>query len=231
MDKTSVRLRAPRRRWRGAIIGAALFAVGTASGFAVATAHGMPWWLMGAAAHHRLDPERIAARVDRRVERVLSRVDATAEQRGKVSGITKAAIADLSALGVAPREVRGKFVELLRADTIDPAAFETLRAEQISKADAASKRIVQALTEVGGRADGGAAPRTDRALAEADVAREVSRNAGHGSQSRTIVPSAMPSILLIDDDVRLASMIAAYLRDHQLDVTHAGRWRIRLEGA
>jgi DNA-binding response OmpR family regulator len=31
----------------------------------------------------------------------------------------------------------------------------------------------------------------------------------------------MPSILLIDDDVRLASMIAAYLRDHQLDVTHA----------
>ena len=31
----------------------------------------------------------------------------------------------------------------------------------------------------------------------------------------------MPSILLIDDDVRLASMIAAYLRDQQLDVTHA----------
>ena len=31
----------------------------------------------------------------------------------------------------------------------------------------------------------------------------------------------MPSILLIDDDVRLASMIAAYLREHQLDVTHA----------
>jgi periplasmic protein CpxP/Spy len=88
-----------RRRWRGAIIGAALFAVGTASGFAVATAHGMPWWMLGAAAHHRFDPERIAARIDHRVDRVLSRVDATAEQRGKVSGITKAAIADLSALG------------------------------------------------------------------------------------------------------------------------------------
>jgi protein CpxP len=136
----------PRRRWRGAIIGAALFAVGTASGFAVATAHGMPWWMLGAA-HHRMDPERIAARVDRRVERVLSRVDATDDQRNKVSGITKAAISDLTALGVAPWEARGKFVELLRADTIDPAAFETLRAEQISKADAASKRIVQAVTE------------------------------------------------------------------------------------
>jgi DNA-binding response OmpR family regulator len=31
----------------------------------------------------------------------------------------------------------------------------------------------------------------------------------------------MPSILLVDDDVRLAAMIAAYLREHQLDVTHA----------
>lgn len=31
----------------------------------------------------------------------------------------------------------------------------------------------------------------------------------------------MPSILLIDDDVRLASMVADYLRDHQLDITHA----------
>lgn len=31
----------------------------------------------------------------------------------------------------------------------------------------------------------------------------------------------MPSILLVDDDVRLATMVAAYLRDHQLDVAHA----------
>jgi DNA-binding response OmpR family regulator len=32
---------------------------------------------------------------------------------------------------------------------------------------------------------------------------------------------SMPSILLVDDDVRLATMVAAYLRDHQLDVAHA----------
>ena len=31
----------------------------------------------------------------------------------------------------------------------------------------------------------------------------------------------VPSILLIDDDIRLASMIADYLRDHQLEVLHA----------
>jgi protein CpxP len=135
------------RRWRGAIIGAALFAVGTASGFAAATAHGAPWWMLGGMHHHRLDPERVAAHADRRVDKVLSRVDATQDQKDKVKGITKAAITDLSALGVMPWDARGKFVELLRADTIDPAAFETLRAEQISKADAASKRLVQAVTE------------------------------------------------------------------------------------
>jgi DNA-binding response OmpR family regulator len=32
---------------------------------------------------------------------------------------------------------------------------------------------------------------------------------------------AMPSLLLVDDDVRLASMIADYLREHQFEVTHA----------
>jgi DNA-binding response OmpR family regulator len=33
--------------------------------------------------------------------------------------------------------------------------------------------------------------------------------------------AAVPSILLIDDDNRLASMVADYLRDHQFEVSHA----------
>ena len=31
----------------------------------------------------------------------------------------------------------------------------------------------------------------------------------------------VPGILLIDDDIRLASMVADYLRDHQFEVLHA----------
>jgi DNA-binding response OmpR family regulator len=31
----------------------------------------------------------------------------------------------------------------------------------------------------------------------------------------------MPSLLLVDDDARLASMLVAYLREHQFEVTHA----------
>ncbi len=52
-------------------------------------------------------------------------------------------------------------------------------------------------------------------------ARGLRRNAGHGIASAIERVSDMPSILLVDDDVRLASMIVAYLREHQLDVTHA----------
>jgi protein CpxP len=136
-----------RRLWRGALLGTLLLGVGAASGFAAGSVHGMPWWLLKAGAHHRLDPERIAKRIDSRVDRVLDRVDATQTQRDKVSGILKTAMTDLTALGIKPWETRAKFMELMRADAIDPAAFEALRAEQISTADAASKRAVQALTE------------------------------------------------------------------------------------
>jgi DNA-binding response OmpR family regulator len=41
--------------------------------------------------------------------------------------------------------------------------------------------------------------------------------------------TAMPRILLIDDDVRLASMVADYLRGHQFDVSHAADGAAGLE--
>jgi protein CpxP len=139
--------RSRRRLWRGAVLGVALLGLGAASGFAAGSVHGMPWWLMKAGAHHGLNPERVAKHMDRRVDRVLDRVDATQEQRDKVSGILKGALADVTGLGIRPFETREKFIALMRADTIDPAAFEALRAEQIGAADAASKRVVQAVTE------------------------------------------------------------------------------------
>ncbi len=41
------------------------------------------------------------------------------------------------------------------------------------------------------------------------------------SLDRLATLAAMPRILLIDDDVRLASMVADYLRGHQFEVSHA----------
>jgi periplasmic protein CpxP/Spy len=135
-----------RRRWRGVVSGVLLLAVGAVGGYAAGAAHG-PWWILSAAAHGGFTPEKMGKRIDRRVDRVLDRVDATQEQRDRVTGILKGAVGDVTALGVKPFEARQKALELLRADTVDPAAFEALRAEQIATADAASKRVVQAMIE------------------------------------------------------------------------------------
>jgi len=54
---------------------------------------------------------------------------------------------DITNLGVHPLDARNKLGQLLAADTVDPAAIEALRVEQLGKMDAASKRVTQAMTE------------------------------------------------------------------------------------
>jgi protein CpxP len=135
-----------RRRWPGAVAGVLLIGIGAVGGYAAGAMHG-PWWILSAAAHGHFDPARMGKHIDRRVDHVLDRVNASQEQRDKVTGIFKSALGDVTALGMKPWETHEKVIALLRADTIDPAAFEALRAQQISTADAASKRIVQAMTE------------------------------------------------------------------------------------
>jgi periplasmic protein CpxP/Spy len=137
----------PKRRWGRRVFAAAvLIVLGGAGGFAIGLhkASAMFWHGMQGA---RLNPERVAAHVERRVDRVLSRLDAGPEQKGKVSAIAKSAVTDLAALGLTPWETRAKFLTLLRADKIEPEAFEELRAGQTAKWDAATKRMVQAVVE------------------------------------------------------------------------------------
>jgi Spy/CpxP family protein refolding chaperone len=123
-----------------------LIGVGGIAGFAAGThkAAAMFWYGMREMNHN---PGHVAEHVQWRVNRILSRVDASEEQKAKVNVIAKSAVTDLSALGIAPWETRSKFLALVRADKIEPESFEALRAEQTAKWDAASKRIVQALVE------------------------------------------------------------------------------------
>jgi len=137
----------PRRRWgRRALVAGLLVVLGGAGGFAIGThkAAAMFWHGMH---HMQMDPQAAADHAVHRVDRVLSHVEANAEQKAKVEAIAKSAVLDLAKLGVNPKETHEKFLTLLRADKIDPAALEALRAEQVAKWDAASKRIVQAVTE------------------------------------------------------------------------------------
>jgi Spy/CpxP family protein refolding chaperone len=74
-------------------------------------------------------------------------LDATADQQVKIANIAKAAIGDLRPLREKAQAARTQAVTLLTAPTIDHAAIERLRAEQIVLAETASKRITQALTD------------------------------------------------------------------------------------
>jgi Spy/CpxP family protein refolding chaperone len=87
-------------------------------------------------------------RVERMVKHFGVEVDATEEQKAKLTEIAKAAAKDLQPLREKVREARKQGMELLAAPTIDRGAIERLRAEQIQAADAASKRMIQALTDV-----------------------------------------------------------------------------------
>jgi Spy/CpxP family protein refolding chaperone len=137
----------PPRRWGRTVLAAALLlGLGGAGGFALGAykASSFVWHVMEPG---KLTPEETASMVERKVNHVLSRVDATDEQKTKVTAIARAAVADLSKLGFTPRESRTKFLNLFRADQIDPDAIEALRAEQSTKWDAATKRIAQAVAE------------------------------------------------------------------------------------
>jgi len=94
-----------------------------------------------------LDPAALDERIERMVKHFAVEVDATPEQKAKLAEIAKAAARELQPLRQKMFEARKRGIELLAAPTIDRAAIERLRAEQIQTADAASRRLSQALAD------------------------------------------------------------------------------------
>ena len=89
------------------------------------------------------------AQVDRHVERVIKHLaveaDASAEQQAKLVTIAKSAVSDLLPMRQKLQDNRAKALDLFTAGTVDRAAIEQLRGEQLALAETASKRIAQAL--------------------------------------------------------------------------------------
>lgn len=86
--------------------------------------------------------------MSRMLDRMLSRLDATPEQRSKVQAIAAAAQADLAPLHQRIGEARRKATELLTQPSVDRAALEALRADQTAVVDQISRRMTQALADV-----------------------------------------------------------------------------------
>jgi Spy/CpxP family protein refolding chaperone len=85
-------------------------------------------------------------RMERAVDHVLWSVDASREQRDKITTILDGAVDDLFALRDRHLDGRRQIRDALAASTIDRGRIEALRGEQMQLADAASRRITDALT-------------------------------------------------------------------------------------
>lgn len=122
---------------------------GFMSAFGQGFGHGPGFWRGGpfGGGHGTFDPARAEERADRMIRHIAVEVDATAEQQDKLRGIVKAAVKDMVPLREKMVGARQQARNLLLGQTVDRAAIEKLRSEQIANADALSKRLTQALTD------------------------------------------------------------------------------------
>ena len=139
----------PRRGRSKAWLVAAVVAISAAAAGSAATAAfgfgGGPWHHGGGFMGRMggfVDPE---LRVERMIKHLAVEVDATADQQAKLVAIAKGAVKDLLPLREKALATRRQAIDLLSAATVDRAAIERLRTEQLALAETASKRVAQAI--------------------------------------------------------------------------------------
>jgi len=93
------------------------------------------------------DPAVAARRLDAMVAYRLADIDATSEQRARISAIVQSLVKDLHGTRAKLFQLRRQSMELLGAATIDRASLEKLRAEQMQIADSSSRRLLQAMAD------------------------------------------------------------------------------------
>jgi periplasmic protein CpxP/Spy len=81
------------------------------------------------------------------IDRMLGQVNATPEQKQKVTQIAQGAFSEMRPLREQRRAAQTQLATLLKADTIDRAAIDKLRLEQLTTAEAVTKRLGQAIAE------------------------------------------------------------------------------------
>lgn len=137
------------RRWTIAAAAAAAVAVAGAalSWHGHARAHGPGYGPQMRGGWEQMDPEAMSKRIEAMTARRLADVDATPEQKSRITAIMQAAANDLSPLRGQGRELRRKSMELLAAPSIDRAQLEALRTQQMQLGEAVSRRMLQAMMD------------------------------------------------------------------------------------
>ena len=142
---TDTNIPSTRRVWRQSAVALVLIGGGFALGAAsVATAHGnMGGGGMGGWHHHG---PRVGT-IQHMVRGALDNVGATTAQEDKVHDIIAKASTDLDKDGDDKGGMKKQVLELMKAPTLDRAAFDKLRADKVAGIEAKSKTIEDALFE------------------------------------------------------------------------------------
>ena len=134
--------------FRRAAIATLIGGIAAGIGFkALAQGNGCAGWRGAGAMSGPLDPAKLDAHVDRMLKHLYVEIDATDEQKQRLTPIVRQAVTDLLPLRERIRNGRSQALELLQQDNIDRGALEALRTEHLRLADQASARITQALAD------------------------------------------------------------------------------------
>lgn len=89
-----------------------------------------------------------SAHADRMLKHLYVEIDATEAQKGQIGPIVKQAMQDLAPLHTQLRSAHQQAIGLLNAPTVDRAALEAMRAQNMAMADQASRRLVKLMADV-----------------------------------------------------------------------------------
>jgi Spy/CpxP family protein refolding chaperone len=92
-----------------------------------------------------MSPAAMDAHIDKMVE--VCGASASADQKARLSAIAKAAVNDLRPAHEELRQGHVRLHELLAAPVLDRAALEQLRASQMQRMDAISRRMLAAVED------------------------------------------------------------------------------------
>jgi len=131
-----------RRRW---LLVATVALASALTGAAASRAVSQHAWSGPGFMGEPFDPARVEDGADRAVRHLAIEIDATTDQQEKLRAIVKGAVKDLLPMREKALAARQRARVILTQPTIDRAAIEALRAEQLALAEVASKRFAQAL--------------------------------------------------------------------------------------
>lgn len=104
--------------------------------------------LPGGFAHHRYGGGLMRLHAEFVVDRALEQAEATEAQRRQIEAITARLFDERAAMRTERAKARQEIAALLQAEKVDRGQLEALRARQLERIDAASRRLTEAAADI-----------------------------------------------------------------------------------